>query len=172
MILTQEYHYFVKCDCPGVSRKRRSQTKDRRPKKRRPPRKWRPPRKTRKNKTKNWGGIEFGLPSNFQEGGNMALLFTRFITRYLLSSPINERKINRNIIVHVIHKKQQKKETRYMENTWATRTHDTATGSSSLCTLVVHTPIFAVVLYCIKIFRLCQGSQDNWVLFILQFRNE
>ena len=33
-----------------------------------------------------------------------------------------------------------------------TRTNDTATGSFSLCTFVVHSPIFAVVLYWKKIF--------------------
>ena len=33
-----------------------------------------------KHKTKKCGGIEFGLPSNFQDGRNMAWRFTRFIT--------------------------------------------------------------------------------------------
>ena len=45
-----------------------------------------------------------------------------------------------------------KKETRYVENKRVTRTNDTATGSFSLCAFVVHSPIFAVVLYWIKIF--------------------
>ena len=56
----------------------------------------------------------------------------------------------------------------------ATRTHDIATGSSSLCTLVVqgHAPIKRSGIILDQNLPSCQGLQGNLVLFILQFRKE
>jgi microcystin-dependent protein len=106
----------------------------------------------------------------------MAWLFTR----YRFSFPINERKTNKtsSCMLSASTKNNTKtttQETRCVENTPATHTHDTATGSYSLCMCLGSSKPHANFRSRIILDQnlpSCQGSQGTWVSIILHFRNE